>query len=66
MRVEKIATRAVVMTSDETPQTVARAVREQAYHYLAKPVQIDPLPQPVSHAPSGPPGPPAPRRVFAA
>jgi len=28
----------VVMTSDDTPETVLRAVREQAYQYLTKPV----------------------------
>ena len=28
----------VVMTSDDTPGTVLRAVRQQAYHYLRKPV----------------------------
>ena len=50
MRTEKIATKAVVMTSDETPETVARAVREQAYHYLSKPVKIDALLELVSNA----------------
>lgn len=30
--------RVVVMTSDDTPETVLRAVREQAYQYLTKPV----------------------------
>jgi CheY-like chemotaxis protein/anti-sigma regulatory factor (Ser/Thr protein kinase) len=55
MRKEKIATKAVVMTSDETPETVARAVREQAYHYLSKPVKIDDLLELVSNALSAKP-----------
>src|SRR6476659_5176128 len=29
----------VVMTSDDTPETVLRAVREQAWRYVAKPVE---------------------------
>ncbi len=28
----------IVMTSDSTPQTLLRAIREQAYHYLNKPI----------------------------
>ena len=31
--------RVVVMTSDETPEAMLRAVREQAYRYLTKPVE---------------------------
>jgi CheY-like chemotaxis protein/anti-sigma regulatory factor (Ser/Thr protein kinase) len=31
--------RVVVMTSDGTPQTLLRAIRDQAYHYLTKPVE---------------------------
>ena len=31
--------KAVVMTSDGTPETVLRAVRDQAYHYVGKPVK---------------------------
>lgn len=34
---------AVVMTSDDTPETMLQAVREQAYHYVGKPVQPDNL-----------------------
>lgn len=33
----------VVMTSDGTPETMLKAVREQAYHYINKPVQPDEL-----------------------
>jgi len=38
MRREGIGTKAIVMTSDGTPETLLRAVREQAYRYLDKPV----------------------------
>ena len=31
--------RVVVMTADNTPETLLRAVREQAYHYITKPVE---------------------------
>ena len=39
MRSEGINTKAVVMTADDTPETLLRAVREQAWQYLAKPVE---------------------------
>jgi len=39
MRTENLGTKAVVMTSDGTPETVLHAVRDQAYHYLSKPVK---------------------------
>jgi DNA-binding response OmpR family regulator len=35
--------KAVIMTSDGTPETMLRAVREQAYQYISKPVQPDEL-----------------------
>src|SRR5208282_5300434 len=35
--------RVVVMTSDETPEAMLRAVREQAYQYLTKPVDPEAL-----------------------
>lgn len=38
LRQEAIRPKVVVMTSDDTPETVLRAVREQAYQYLMKPV----------------------------
>jgi CheY-like chemotaxis protein/anti-sigma regulatory factor (Ser/Thr protein kinase) len=38
MRGQGIATKAIVMTSDGTPETLLRAVREQAYRYLSKPI----------------------------
>lgn len=43
MRAENLGTKAVVMTSDGTPDTVLRAVRDQAYHYLSKPVKSQEL-----------------------
>lgn len=39
LRTEKSPPRVVVMTSDDTPETLLRAVREQAYHYVTKPVE---------------------------
>jgi len=35
--------RVVVMTSDDTPETLLRAVREQAYHYVRKPIDAKAL-----------------------
>jgi len=39
LRSEAAQVRVVVMTSDGTSQTLLRAIREQAYHYLTKPVE---------------------------
>jgi CheY-like chemotaxis protein/anti-sigma regulatory factor (Ser/Thr protein kinase) len=38
MRSERLGPRTVVMTSDDTPETVLRAVREQAHQYVNKPI----------------------------
>ena len=38
LRQEAMGPKVVVMTSDDTPETVLRAVREQAYQYVTKPV----------------------------
>ncbi len=38
MRDEGLNARTIVMTSDSTPATLLRAVREQAYNYVSKPV----------------------------
>lgn len=38
MRNEPTRPKAVVMTSDNTPETLLRAVRDQAYQYIVKPV----------------------------
>jgi CheY-like chemotaxis protein/anti-sigma regulatory factor (Ser/Thr protein kinase) len=37
MRNEERKPRIIIMTSDDTPETLLRAVREQAYDYIAKP-----------------------------
>jgi CheY-like chemotaxis protein/anti-sigma regulatory factor (Ser/Thr protein kinase) len=34
---------AIVMTTDDTPQTLLRAVREQAYDFVHKPVEAEPF-----------------------
>jgi two-component system, OmpR family, response regulator len=43
VRQETKPPKVVVMTSDDTPETVLRAVREQAYQYLTKPVEAKAL-----------------------
>jgi CheY-like chemotaxis protein/anti-sigma regulatory factor (Ser/Thr protein kinase) len=39
LRNEPVRPKVVVMTSDDTPETLLQAVREQAYQYIAKPVE---------------------------
>jgi CheY-like chemotaxis protein/anti-sigma regulatory factor (Ser/Thr protein kinase) len=39
LRNEPVRPKVVVMTSDDTPETLLQAVREQAYQYVAKPVE---------------------------
>lgn len=43
MRNEALGAKAVIMTSDGTPETLLRAIREQAYQYLSKPVDPETL-----------------------
>jgi CheY-like chemotaxis protein/anti-sigma regulatory factor (Ser/Thr protein kinase) len=43
LRGEPASPRVVMMTADDTPQTLLKAVREQAYRYLTKPVDPGPL-----------------------
>ncbi len=50
LREEPESPRAVVMTSDDAPETLLRAVREQAYHCVAKPVDPQVLVQVVRDA----------------
>ena len=38
LREEKAQPRTIVMTSDGTPETMLRAIREQAYQYVRKPI----------------------------
>lgn len=39
LRKSRKRTKAIVMTSDDTPQTLLSAIREQAYQYIPKPVE---------------------------
>jgi CheY-like chemotaxis protein len=39
LRKPRNRTKAIVMTSDDTPETLLRAIREQAYQYIAKPIE---------------------------
>jgi CheY-like chemotaxis protein/anti-sigma regulatory factor (Ser/Thr protein kinase) len=39
MRAEGVGTKAVVLTSDDTPETLLRAVREHAWQYISKPIE---------------------------
>ena len=38
LRKEGARVKAIVMTADDTPRTLLQAIREEAYHYLAKPI----------------------------
>ena len=50
LRGRKTRPRAVVMTSDDTPQTLLKAVRDQAFRYVHKPVEAPKLVQTVREA----------------
>jgi len=43
MRGKKMRPKVIVITSDDTPGTLLAAVKEQAYHYLAKPIERETL-----------------------
>jgi CheY-like chemotaxis protein/anti-sigma regulatory factor (Ser/Thr protein kinase) len=58
MREEGLTPKAVVMTSDDTSETLLRAVREQAWQYITKPVQPSELLQLVDNALASVPVPP--------
>jgi CheY-like chemotaxis protein len=58
MRHEGLSTKAIVMTSDDTPATLLSAVREQAYNYMNKPVDQEALLGLVRSALSASPSPP--------
>jgi CheY-like chemotaxis protein/anti-sigma regulatory factor (Ser/Thr protein kinase) len=58
MRAEKLGPRTVVMTSDDTPETVLRAVREQAHLYVNKPIAPQQLLDLVREALASKPAPP--------
>ncbi len=58
MRAENFGPRTVVMTSDDTPETVLRAVREQAHQYVNKPIAPQQLLELVRAALASKPAPP--------
>jgi DNA-binding response OmpR family regulator len=43
MRGKKTRPKVIVITSDDTPGTLLAAVREQAFHYIAKPIERETL-----------------------
>ncbi|HJY88448.1 MAG TPA: response regulator, partial [Candidatus Acidoferrales bacterium] len=59
LRAEPVHPRVMVMTSDDTPETLLRAVREQAYQYVKKPVEskalVELLRDALAAKPSSPP-----------
>ena len=57
LRARKKGPRAVVMTSDDTPETLLKAVRQQAFKYVHKPVDASALLQTVRDALSAPDAP---------
>ncbi|HYM09692.1 MAG TPA: response regulator [Bryobacterales bacterium] len=58
MRNEPWRPKAVVMTSDNTPETLLRAVRDQAYQYISKPVDPKGVVKLVEEALAASPAPP--------
>ncbi|MGB2717241.1 MAG: response regulator [Vicinamibacterales bacterium] len=58
LRALKTRPRVVVMTSDEAPETLLKAVREQAFKYVHKPVEASELLQTVRDALAAPDVPP--------
>jgi CheY-like chemotaxis protein/anti-sigma regulatory factor (Ser/Thr protein kinase) len=54
LRSRKLNTRVVVMTSDDTPETVLKAVRDQAFRYVHKPIAPPELIQTVRDALAAP------------
>jgi CheY-like chemotaxis protein/anti-sigma regulatory factor (Ser/Thr protein kinase) len=59
LRSKPTSARVVVMTSDGTPETLLRAIREHAYQYITKPVDpsslVELVQDAVSASPSSPP-----------
>ncbi len=54
LRSRNVNTRVVVMTSDDTPETVLKAVRDQAFRYVHKPIAPPELIQTVREALAAP------------
>jgi CheY-like chemotaxis protein/anti-sigma regulatory factor (Ser/Thr protein kinase) len=57
LRTDKTRPRVVVMTSDDAPETLLKAVREQAFKYVHKPVEAPALLQTVRDALAAPDAP---------
>jgi CheY-like chemotaxis protein/anti-sigma regulatory factor (Ser/Thr protein kinase) len=57
LKARKTRPRAVVMTSDDTPETLLKAVRQQAFTYVHKPVEAAALVQTVRNALTAPEAP---------
>jgi CheY-like chemotaxis protein/anti-sigma regulatory factor (Ser/Thr protein kinase) len=58
LRASATRPRVVVMTSDDAPETLLKAVREQAFKYVHKPVESAALIETVQEALAAPEGPP--------
>ena len=58
IRTRKGRPRVVVMTSDDTPETLLRAVRQQAFQYVHKPIEAPALVRTVKEVLSAPETPP--------
>ena len=65
LRTELSQPKVIVMTADNTPETLLKAVREQAYQYMAKPFHQKELEEMVKSVLSAKPG-PAPIEVISA
>lgn len=61
---DPVATRVIIMTTDDTPQTVLESLRQQAHAFLPKPISADALAEVVAQAKSA--GPLLPIRVISA
>ena len=53
LQADGVASRVIVMTSDDTPQTLLQALRGQALHFLSKPIDKDALLEMVEKTLSG-------------
>jgi CheY-like chemotaxis protein/anti-sigma regulatory factor (Ser/Thr protein kinase) len=58
LRTTEVRPRVIVMTSDDAPETLLKAVREQAFRYVHKPVQATELLQTVREVLAAPDAPP--------
>lgn len=58
MRAEGVGTKTIVLTSDDTPETLLRAVKEQAWQYISKPIEPSKVLELVSETLAASPVPP--------